>query len=231
MLTRCRRGQDLPLLNKTNERGQLLPCGTADTKLPSPAHHLHHSTQPKTHPAFSKDSSDEEESSEEEADAIQKHLACSLMDEALKSKRTPSDNDQSSDGSLFAYQHIVHSAGESKVQAASVEDSSSGEEELCPVNLRCSIIQDKKQGETKKQVSFEKNLEVESESESSREAHSPAPARCGNESDKEVYINLIYMKSIVRAYPKLLQPLWSYRTSLDKLKEFMNMTHQEKWAV
>jgi hypothetical protein len=38
----------------------------------------------------------------------------------------------------------------------------------------------------------------------------------------EEEINLKCMKSIMRAYPKLLQPPWNYyRTSLDKLNEFM----------
>jgi hypothetical protein len=107
--------------------------------------------------------------------------------------------------------------------------------------LEISVLQAKKQAarqensfaltapfpQTKKQVRFE-DLEVESESESSKEANSPTR---GDESDMEEDINLKCMKLIMRAYPKSLQPPWNYRTSLDKLKEFMNMSLQEKWAA
>lgn len=243
MLTRHRRGRDLPLRNKTNLQEQQLPtCRSPDTNLSSQAPHLISTQEFNTCRAFlSKDSSDKE------ANELQKPPARRFINASLKSnKKTPSDDDdgdqESSDESLFAYQHIAHSAFE-RIKAASLEDSSSGDKrrELCSI-----LVHDKKQSacpfastapfpQSKKHVRFdcqEDDLESECESPeptSTRETNSPASG--GDKSDVMDSINLKCMKSIKRAFPKLLQPPWSYRTSLDKLKEFVNLTHPEKWAA
>ena len=231
-------------------------CRSPDTNLSSQAPHLISTQEFNTCRAFlSKDSSDEEASSEEDKeeeeqadDELQKPPARRFINASLKSnKKTPSDDDdgdqESSDESLFAYQHIAHSAFE-RIKAASLEDSSSGDKrrELCSI-----LVHDKKQSarpesafastapfpQSKKHVRFDCQEDLESECESpepsTRETNSPASG--GDKSDVMDSINLKCMKSIKRAFPKLLQPPWSYRTSLDKLKEFVNLTHSEKWAA
>ena len=229
-------------------------CLSPDTKkLSSQARHLFHSTQPDKYRAFLlKDSSDEETSSEEEEeqtadDELQKPPACRFID---VSKRMPSDDydddgnqESSADESLLACQHIVNSAIE-RIKAASSEDLSSGDDmrgELCSI-----LVDDQKQSarperafaltapcpKSKKRVRFDCQEDLESEEcELPPSSKTKFPARGGDKSDVMDSINLKCMKSIKRAYPKLLQPPRSYRTSVDKLKEFVNLTHPEKWAA
>ena len=96
-----------------------------------------------------------------------------------------------------------------------------------------SDIMDAPVPQSKRRVRPDCQEDLESECESPCSERNP-PVRGGDESDvltDDSAINLKCMKSIKRAYPKLLQPPWSYRTSIDKLKEFVNMTHPEKWAA
>lgn len=214
MLTRHRRRRDLPLRNKTNlQEQQLLICRSPDTNSSSKPHRLLHSaTQPDKYRDFLlKDSSDEEISSgEEEAqadDQLQKPPACRFID---SSKTMPSDDDDD-DGDQEASDERIFA---------------------CPERAFASTAPFP---QSKKRVRFdsqEEDLESECESPSTSKTNSPTREDGYNsEFMVDFSINLKCTNSIKRAYPKLLQPPWSYRTSLDKLTEFVNMTHPEKWAA